>query len=66
MSNSSAAGFKRAGLKCVNCGLPFALRLAARPPVPVAKLPDPFPAKCPMCQHEATYPKSAIVVLAAV
>jgi hypothetical protein len=29
----------------------------------VRKLPDPFEAKCPMCQHLATYPKSSIQAL---
>ena len=66
MSNGSSAGFKRPGLKCAHCGLPFALTLAVQPMSSVEKLPDPFQAKCPMCQHEATYSKSAIQTLVSV
>jgi hypothetical protein len=63
----SSAGFKRPGLKCVKCGLPFALSLTgAISAKDVENLPDPFRAKCPMCQHEDTYPKSAIQILVAV
>ena len=58
-----SAGFKRPGLACVQCGLPFALTLAVQPMELVEKLPDPFVARCPLCQHEATYPKSAIRTL---
>jgi hypothetical protein len=68
MTNGSSAGFKRPGLKCVKCGVPFALTLAVQPMESVKKLPDPFRAKCPslICQHEATYPKSAIQTLVSV
>ncbi len=63
----SSAGFKRPGLKCEKCGLPFALSLiGAIGAKEVERLPDPFQAKCPMCQHEATYPKSAIQILVGV
>lgn len=62
----TAAGFKRPGLECVDCHEPFALFLA-RPDVrKIEELPDPFEAKCPYCQKEATYPRSAIGVLVAV
>lgn len=64
MSGSSAS-FTRPGLKCVKCDLPFALSLMAAE-IRVEKLPDPFEAKCPMCQHAATYPKSAIQILVGV
>jgi hypothetical protein len=64
----SSAGFTRPGLKCDHCGLPFALSLGAGVigSREVEKLPDPFQAKCPLCEHEATYPKSSISVLVAV
>lgn len=61
----SSSGFIRPGLACVNCGEPFALFLAVEGLVKVEELPDPFPAKCPLCGHQATYPKSAIGVLVA-
>jgi hypothetical protein len=61
-----SAGFRRPGLSCANCGEPFALFLGVEKMVSVEKLPDPFVAKCPQCDHQATYPKSAIGVLVAV
>jgi hypothetical protein len=69
----SAAGFIRPGLQCEKCGLPFSLFLGTNGAESqgleedrVARLPDPFEAKCWSCQHVATYPKSAIRVLVAV
>jgi hypothetical protein len=62
----SAASFRRPGLECVSCGEAFALFLAVETMVSVEKLPDPFLAECPQCGHQATYPKSAIGILAAV
>jgi hypothetical protein len=60
----SATGFTRPGLRCEQCGLPFALSLTGivgrRE---VERLPDPFEARCPMCQRTATYPKAAIQAL---
>ena len=62
-----ATGFKRPGLECAKCGEAFALGLAAvKNFQSVEKLPDPFQAKCPDCEEEASYPKSAIRTLAAV
>lgn len=62
----SSAGFTTPGLTCEQCGVPFALSMAgvvgARE---VDRLPDPFEVKCPMCQHLATYLKSAIQTLVA-
>ena len=66
MTNGSSAGFKRPGLKCVKCGLPFALSLIASNSPKVKELPDPFPAKCLACGFEAIYPKSAIQSLVSV
>lgn len=57
--------FKRPGVACANCDEPFSLLLTTEDFVSVEKLPDPFHAKCPACQHRSTYPKSAIRVLAA-
>jgi hypothetical protein len=62
----SAAGFKRPGVSCQSCGEPFSLFLSVDEVVPVENLPDPFLAKCPLCDHQATYPKSAIGTLVAV
>jgi len=57
---------ERPGLICQKCGLPFAIGAAgefgARR---VEHLPDPFEATCSVCQHTATYPKSAIESLEA-
>jgi hypothetical protein len=56
--------FTRPGLTCEQCGLPFALSLTGIVGAKeVERLPDPFEAKCPMCQHLTTYPKSAIQAL---
>ena len=60
----SSAEFKRPGLVCEKCDLPFALEMfAVQDMESVETLPDPFPAKCPACQHQSTYPKSSIVGL---
>lgn len=60
----SSVGFTRRGLRCEQCGLPFALSLTGivggRE---IERLPDPFERRCPMCHHTATYPKSAIQAL---
>ena len=61
----NAAGFKRPGVKCLNCQEAFALFLGIDEMVSVENLTDPFDAKCPLCGHRATYPKSAIGILAA-
>jgi hypothetical protein len=63
---SNTTGFTRPGVECSHCGEPFALFLATRDVKKVGELPDPFRAKCPRCQTEATYPRSAIEILAAV
>jgi hypothetical protein len=63
----SSAGFTRPGIKCEHCGLPFSLSLTgAIGAREVKRLPDPFEAKCPMCDHTAMYPKSSIQALVAV
>ena len=62
---STPAGFKRPGLECVHCHEAFFLFLAVKNLVRIEDLSDPFLAKCPMCDHEATYPKSAIHILVA-
>ena len=63
----SGTGFTRPGLKCEHCGLPFALSLTGvMGDRDLKNLPDPFRAKCPMCQHEAIYPKSSIQALVGV
>jgi hypothetical protein len=61
----SGAGFVRPGLRCEKCGLPFALSLVADvfSERDLKKLSDPFEARCPMCKHQATYPKSSILPL---
>jgi hypothetical protein len=61
-----SAGFKRPGVQCVHCLEPIALLLAVEDFVSVEKLPDPFPAKCPLCEQEATYSKSTIGIVASV
>lgn len=62
---SFAEGFQTPGLTCDGCGMPFALSFGL-PPMPAVKsLSDPFQATCPLCQHQATYPKSAIQTLVA-
>ena len=63
---SSSAGFKRAGVACANCGVPFSLFLGVEQMKSVEKLSDPFQAKCPECGDEATYRKSSIETLVAV
>ena len=64
--SGSSAGFKRPGAACVNCNEPFSLFLAVKDFRSIEKLLDPFQARCPMCGHEADYPKSAIGILASV
>lgn len=61
----SGSGFIRPGLQCEHCGLPFALSLGAGVfgARDVENLPDPFEAKCPMCQRVAMYSKSVIAPL---
>jgi DNA-directed RNA polymerase subunit RPC12/RpoP len=61
-----AAGFTRPGLQCVRCGEAFSLFLARPDAKKVEELSDPFRAKCPLCGHEAIYPKSQIGTLAVV
>ena len=51
------------GVSCAECGKPFWLFLGK--PKMIEKLPDPFHMVCPHCRQEATYPKSAIQILAA-
>ena len=61
----SSAGFTRPGLNCrhEDCRKNFSL-FQARPDVgKVEELPDPFPAKCPRCEREATYTKADIGIL---
>ena len=62
----SSAGFNRPGIECLHCHQPFSLALGtgAMTTREVEKLPDPFLAKCPLCDQEATYPKDAIGTLA--
>jgi len=58
---------ERPGLKCEHCGLPFALlMMGAVTQKEIDGLLDPFPAKCPMCEKEASYPKSSIQILVGV
>ena len=58
----SSAGLVRPGIKCELCGTPFAISLISEMgDQDLAKLSDPFQAKCSMCQHEAAYPKSSVV-----
>jgi hypothetical protein len=52
------------GLICEVCGESFALGVGAGKTNP-EKLPDPFQAQCPHCESQSTYPKSAILILAA-
>jgi hypothetical protein len=59
----SAAGFTTLTLVCQDCGERFSL-LAATGKAP-AKLDDPFPATCPHCGDQSTYPKTSIEVLRA-
>lgn len=62
----SKAGFTTPGLQCEQCGIPFALSLAGiLGRRQVERLPDPFEIVCPLCGHEAIYPKSAIQTLVA-
>jgi hypothetical protein len=63
---SSSAGLKRPGVTCGNCNGPFSLFLAVQDMVSVERLTDPFDAKCPLCGHQASYPKSSIGILVAV
>lgn len=60
-----AHGFKRPGLECSHCREPFSLFLGVENFLDIDRLPDPFPAKCPACQQESTYPKSSIGILVA-
>jgi len=54
-------GFTRPGVTCKRCGIPFALAMfSVQSMGSVEKLPDPFEAKCPACEHQTTYEKSAI------
>ena len=57
--------FKRPGVQCVECSEPFPLSFGtkAMSGSEVAKLPDPFEAKCPNCRRVAMYPRSAIASL---
>ncbi|MFY9762050.1 MAG: hypothetical protein WBE25_05000 [Xanthobacteraceae bacterium] len=51
-------------LRCDVCAEIFALGVGAAKADP-KKLSDPFPARCPHCGNQSTYPKSAIEILAA-
>jgi hypothetical protein len=63
----SEMGLARRGLECQHCQEPFALsEIGIMSRHDVEKLPDPFPAECPQCHFEATYPKSSIAILVAV
>jgi hypothetical protein len=62
---SHANGFTRPGLACESCGEPFSLFLGVPNLRKVEGLPDPFEARCPLCDHQTTYPRSAIGVLVA-
>ena len=64
--SGSSAGFSRPGLACERCGKGFSLVLGIEDFENIETLPDPFPAKCPLCSYEAIYPKSAIGVLLSV
>jgi hypothetical protein len=59
MGNPS--GFTTLSLICQNCGERFGL--AASTGKSPEKLSDPFEAKCPHCENQSTYPKSAIQIL---
>lgn len=57
----SSATFRRPGLKCQKCGLPFALSLTGTVSASdIEKLPDPFDATCSICGHVDSYPKADI------
>jgi hypothetical protein len=64
-----ATGFTRPGLPCSGCGQQFSLFLSRddllKPAVNGPEdLPDLIQAKCTFCRTEATYPRSAIGILA--
>ncbi len=62
-----SAGFKRPVLHCEGCGEVFSVFSGQKKaPYSVELLPDPFPAICPLCSHQATYPKSSIHILVGV
>jgi hypothetical protein len=61
--SGSSAGYSRAVLTCEKCGSTGALWRMAKKFVSFEKLPDPFPAKCGVCEHEANYQKSAVQLL---
>jgi hypothetical protein len=60
---SSAAGYRREVLRCLQCRDLFGL--APSVGKGTEKLSDPFEAICPHCGDRSTYPKSAIEVLEA-
>lgn len=51
-------------VKCLKCGLPFALTFPLAPMQAVENLPDPFEAECSFCKHRTSYPKSSILAAA--
>jgi len=58
------SGFKRPGVQCKQCGVPFALAMfSVQKMESIEKLPDPFEAKCPACQFQTTYAKSEVAPL---
>jgi hypothetical protein len=45
---------------CERCEYSFALNMVALGKLPLDDLPDPFPAKCPSCDHTGSYLKSSV------
>jgi formate-dependent nitrite reductase cytochrome c552 subunit len=64
----SGAGFKRPGVECLSCHEPFALAIGLKVmnAHELAKVPDPFSAKCPHCGKENEYPRGSIGLLVTV
>jgi hypothetical protein len=54
---------ERPGVNCERCGDGMPLFLAVDNFETVEKLADLFSAKCPLCDHQGMYPKSAIQIL---
>ena len=60
---SETMTFYRPGVVCVRCREEFSVFLARPDFRNLDEVPDPFHATCPLCEHEATYPKSSIYIL---
>ncbi len=57
----SRTGLIPLGVKCEQCEIPFALSLTgAVGRREVERLPDPFEARCPLCNFVGIYAKSSI------